>query len=63
MTRAEIIAFNQGIETVLSLARQTADSLRAKLTEKPTRYPFAIAALDEIADLGIHLLRPVPKGE
>ena len=61
MNQAEMIAFNAGVAAVLALAKRTADALAPKITSKPTRFNFAIAALDGVAEEGRALLLPSPR--
>ena len=63
MTRSEIIAYNAGVAGVLDLAKRSADALAPKVISKPTRYNFAIAALDAVAEEGRALLLPVPPAD
>ncbi len=63
MTRNEAQAYNAGVRVVLDLARRSADALQAKLIERPTRYNFAIGALDGLAEEGAALLLPEAKGD
>ena len=60
MNNAEIAAYNAGVAAVLALAKRSADALAPKITQRPTRYNFAIAALDAVAEEGRALLFPVP---
>ena len=59
MTRREAEAFNAGVSAVLALARATLDRLPQHVVDKPTRYNFAIGALDGLAEEGAQLLKPV----
>lgn len=59
MTRAEAIAFNSGLLTAATLAQAAAEALKARVVEKPTRYPFAIEALSAVAAEAVALMHPV----
>ena len=60
MTRSEIAAYNAGIVALAALAAAAADRLAARLEERPTRYAFAIEALDSIVEGATELLVPLP---
>lgn len=60
MTAAEIDAYNAGVAAVLDLAKATSAALVPRLAERPTRFNFAIGALDGLADVGRALLLPTP---
>lgn len=60
MTRSEITAYNAGIIAVLELALRSAQALEPRLIEKPTRYSFAIEALDALAEESAGLLLDMP---
>lgn len=62
MTRNEILAYNAGVSAVLALALRCSQTIEPKLTTKPTRYNFAIGALNALADEGHALLMAVPPG-
>ena len=59
VTRREAEAFNAGVSAVLALARATSDRLALQLVDKPTRYNFAMGALDGLAEEGAQLLQSV----
>ncbi len=56
MTAEEIAAFNAGVQTALNHAKRVAEALTGDPSYKPTRVPFAAAALDEFAEAGKMLL-------
>jgi hypothetical protein len=60
MTRNEMLAHNAGVLAVLALAIRSAQALESRLTEKPTRFNFAIGALQALAGEGASLLLPIP---
>ena len=60
MTPREIVAYNAGVAAVLDLARATSAALAPRLVEMPTRFNFAMGALDGIAEEGRALLIPLP---
>ncbi len=62
MIIAEIIAFKAGVQTALDHALRVAAALEAVPAWKPTRVPFAAAALGEFAEAGKMLLIPPPPG-
>ena len=60
MTRSETMAFNAGVAAVLDLALASAEAIKPRLIEKPTRYNFAIGALQALAAEGQELLKQLP---
>lgn len=50
MTRNEIIAYNAGVADLTAIAEAAADVLRARITDAPTRFNFAISALEGIVE-------------
>jgi len=58
MTQGERDAFNRGIDAMARLAQCSADVMRGKLKEKPTRYCFAIEALDGLVEAARDLRLP-----
>jgi hypothetical protein len=60
MTRAEILAFNAGLAALAAVSAASADALRVRLVEKPTRYTFAIEALEGIVEAAADLMLPLP---
>ena len=56
MTAAEVRAYNAGVAAVIALARATSGRLALRLTEKPTRFNFAVGALDSLAEEGAALM-------
>ena len=60
MTRAEIVAHNRGVAVVASLAAAAANALAARLVDKPTRFAFAIEALDAIVEASADVMVPMP---
>jgi hypothetical protein len=59
MTHAEALAFNQGVEAVLSIARRSAAAI-AGTSRRRVHEDFAVAVLSELAEAGRTLLVPVP---
>lgn len=59
MTRSEILAHNAGIALVVTLAARSSDALIGRLTERPTRFSYAIEALDAIVEAGAALALPL----
>lgn len=59
MTRSETLAFNAGVEAVLTIARRTADGI-ARTSRRRVHEDFAVAALSELAEAARALLLPVP---
>ena len=62
MNRAEIVAFNAGVEAVLSIARKTASGI-AQTSRRRVHEEFAVAALSELAEAARTLLLPLPPDE
>ena len=60
MTRAEIVAFNRGLAAIANVAAASAAVLRARLVEAPTRFNFAIGALEGIIGAAADLTLPLP---
>ena len=60
MTRSETLAFNAGINAVLDLAARTAAAMGPRLIDKPTRFNFAVGALEALASEGRALLIELP---
>jgi hypothetical protein len=60
MTRAEALAYNSGVEAVLTIARKTAEGI-ARTSRRRVHEEFAVAALNELADAARALLVPVPR--
>jgi len=58
MTQGERDAYNRGIDAMARLAQCSADVMREKLREKPTRYCFAIEALDGLVEAARDLRLP-----
>lgn len=63
MTHAEILAYNAGVADLAAIAEAAADALRTRITEAPTRFNFAIAALDGIVEAAGDLKLPLPPNE
>lgn len=61
MTRAEALAFNNGVEAVLAIARRSAAAI-AGTSRRRVHEDFAVAALNELAESARTLLVPVPDG-
>ena len=59
MTRAEILAFNAGVEAVLSIARRTSEGI-ARTSKRRVHEDFAVVALNELAEAAKALIVPVP---
>lgn len=59
MTRTEILAFNAGVDAVLSIARRTSEGI-ARTSKRRVHEDFAVAALSELAEAARALLLPVP---
>ncbi len=51
-------AYNAGVADLAAIARAAADVMRSKLKQKPTRYGFAIEALDGIVEAAAALTLP-----
>lgn len=60
MTRAETVAYNAGVAALAEIAAASAFVLRGRLVEKPTRYSFAVAALEGIVEAAESLMLPPP---
>ena len=63
MTEPEILAHNRGVMALAAVAAACAEVLRGRLTEAPTRFSFAIAALEGIVEAADHLTRPPPPSD
>lgn len=63
MTKAEAVAYNAGVAAVAAIAAASADVLRARITEAPTRFNFAIGALEGIVEAANELMLPVENSE
>ena len=64
MTKGEIAAFNLGVQTMIDLATASAEALKERLAERPTRYNFSIGALEGLAEAGSNLIQnPLAKSE
>jgi hypothetical protein len=59
MTRSEALAFNNGVEAVLAIARRTATAI-ASTSRRRVHEDFAVAALNELAESARALLVSVP---
>jgi hypothetical protein len=59
MTRAEALAFNNGVEAVLEIARRTAAAI-ASTSRRRVHEDFAVAALSELAESARALLVAIP---
>ena len=60
MTRAEIIAYNAGLATAIALATASAAALRLRLSERPTRFNYAVGALEGFVEAATDLvLKPL----
>ncbi len=57
MPPAEIKAYDAGIDAVIAIARTSANKLRARIKQQPTRLPFAIEALEGIVEAAESLKR------
>jgi hypothetical protein len=57
MTKAEQVAFDAGVMTIVNLAKCSSSVLELRLAEKPTRFAFAIEALLALAEEGRELLK------
>ena len=60
MTRNEILSYNAGVNALAQIATASADALNERITVAPTRYGFAIGALEGIAEAAHNLLQPLP---
>ncbi|MDX7950700.1 hypothetical protein P7D22_05840 [Lichenihabitans sp. Uapishka_5] len=59
MTHAEALAYNQGIEAVLAVARRSATAI-AGSSRRRVQDDFAVAALAALAEAARGLLIPLP---
>jgi hypothetical protein len=60
MTRAEALAYNNGVEAVLAIARRSAAAI-AGTSRRRVHEDFAVAALNELAESARTLLVRVPE--
>jgi hypothetical protein len=58
MKQSEIDAYNAGVSAVADLAKRAAEDMRTKLRQKPTRYGFAIEALEGLVEGSRDLMLP-----
>ena len=63
MTTTEAKAYRTGIQAMIDLATAAAEALKSRITEKPTRFNFAIAALEALADEGALMMTQAEAAE